>query len=177
MIKPELKAAASELCAACGLCCNGVLFQRVQILPTDCPSDYLSIGLKLKKKKKKLYIQQPCPAHKGTQCSIYAQRPQRCRLFECRQIRKLSSGEITEKEARDRIKEALRRVEEIRQFLRDAGETCARRPLSKCCDKVLLDPDECPDAAGVPMSKGKLLKMNLELNAFLDEEFRVPSEG
>jgi len=132
--------------------------------------------MKLKKKKRKTYIQQPCPAHKESHCTIYSQRPERCRLFECRQIKKLGCGEIDEREAKEKIDEALSRVKEINAFLLRSGKTDLKRPLSKRCEKVLLDPDETLDPSGKPMQKSKLLKMKMELYAFLDAEFRLPTK-
>jgi cell division initiation protein len=52
-------------------------------------------GLKLKRKNRQDYILQPCPAYRDAQCSIYLQRPERCRLFECQQLKRVASGAIT----------------------------------------------------------------------------------
>src|SRR5690242_10002477 len=74
--------AASRLCSACGLCCNGVMFHTVKLQPSDSAKELTALGLKLKRKKSGNYIQQPCPQYQYGECAIYAVRPQRCRLFE-----------------------------------------------------------------------------------------------
>src|SRR5882757_2729915 len=96
---------ATSLCAQCGMCCNGVLFHTVRILPADSPGALSALGLKLKRKKGERLLLQPCPAHRDTCCSIYESRPQRCRLFECRQLQRLAAGEITEAMATEKIHE------------------------------------------------------------------------
>ena len=85
---PESPSAAARLCSQCGMCCNGVMFHRVRLQPADSPKELAALGLKLKRKRGQHYLLQPCPAFQGTHCSIYASRPERCRLFECRQLQR-----------------------------------------------------------------------------------------
>src|SRR4051812_30010660 len=86
----------ARLCGACGLCCNGVMFHSVRLQPNDSARELAALGLKLKRRKQQDWLLQPCPAYQDGQCSIYAQRPQRCRLFECKQLQRVKTGEITE---------------------------------------------------------------------------------
>ena len=104
MIPIEKSTAASRLCTECGLCCNGVMFHTVKLQPADSAKELAALGLKLKRKKGNHYILQPCPAFCGSHCSIYESRPERCRLFECRQLKSVAAGEITEDAALDRIR-------------------------------------------------------------------------
>ena len=68
------------LCSSCGLCCDGSLFGRVPLEPSEREGA----------KKNKLRVvasgasfEQPCGAFAGT-CRIYEERPRACRAFVCR---------------------------------------------------------------------------------------------
>ena len=112
-----------SLCQACGLCCNGVMFHTVRLQPADSAKALAALGLKLKRKKGHDYILQPCPAFRGEQCSIYTARPERCRLFECRQLQRLAAGEITEAAALETIRDVQQRVAHLYALLAQAGTT------------------------------------------------------
>src|SRR4051812_31950867 len=139
MTTPETSSAASRLCTACGLCCNGVMFHTVRLQPGDSAKELTALGLKLKRKNKQNYILQPCPAYKGSQCSIYQYRPERCRLFECRQLKRVGAGEISESAALEKIRDVQRRVEVVNELMAQAGATNVKRPLSKRWEKVLAE--------------------------------------
>ena len=169
----EFAAAATRLCSACGLCCNGVMFHTVRLQPVDSPKALAALGLKLKRKKGANYILQPCPAFCGTHCSIYAARPERCRLFECRQLKRVASGEITEATALERIREVQSRVAEIEELLQKSGGTNPKRPLSKRYEKATAEPlDESADSFALELRHRLTLAMH-ELDALLEREFRI----
>ena len=166
----ETSTAASRLCAECGLCCNGVMFHTVKLQPADSAKDLAALGLKLKRKKGANYILQPCPAFCGSHCSIYESRPERCRLFECRQLKRVAAGEITEAAALERIRDVQRRVGELEELLEKAGTTNRKRPLSKRCEKAMTEP--VSDCAAAENQQRLALAMR-ELDALLDREFRI----
>ena len=169
----EFAAAAARLCSACGLCCNGVMFHTVRLQPIDSPKVLAALGLKLKRKKGANYILQPCPAFCGTHCSIYESRPERCRLFECRQLKRVAAGEITEATALERIREVQRRVAEIEELLEKSGSTNRKRPLSKRYEKATAEPlDESADSSTLEL-RHRLTRGMCELDALLDREFRI----
>jgi Fe-S-cluster containining protein len=173
MVSTETSSAASRLCSVCGLCCNGVMFHTVRLQPRDSAKDLSALGLKLKRKKGANYILQPCPAFRGSHCSIYAARPERCRLFECKQLQRVSAGEITEAMALERIQDVQRRVAEVTALLEKTGGTNPKRPLSKRCEKAMAEPLHADsDPAAVELRNQLTLAMN-ELDAMLDREFRV----
>ena len=90
---------AAKLCAACGMCCNGVLFYGTRLQPEDSIRSLTALGMKLKRKDGEMQFLQPCPAYKDSCCSIYEKRPQRCRTFVCKQLQALNAGESTEEAA------------------------------------------------------------------------------
>lgn len=176
-LAPE-SSAASRLCAACGLCCNGVMFHTVRLQPGDSSQALVALGLKLKRKKGHNHILQPCPAFQCEQCSIYESRPARCRLFECRQLERVSTGEITGAQALENIHEARRRLDELNKLLEQSGSSNLKRPLSKRCEKVLAEPLHPSSEPAAMELRSRLTRAMAELNTLLNENFRlVPSRA
>ena len=166
-----------NLCVKCGLCCNGVIFHTVRLQPADSPKALAALGLKLKRKKGAHYILQPCPAWQDAQCSIYAARPERCRLFECRQLQRVAAGETTEAAALEKIHEVQRRVAQVNELLALAGGTNAKRPLAKRCEKIMAEPlDASSDQAAITL-RDTLTRAMRELDAVLDADFRLLPSG
>jgi len=155
------------------MCCDGVMFHTVHLKPRDSAKDLAALGLKLKRKRGQNYILQPCPAYRESCCSIYAARPERCRLFECRQLRRLAAGEISETMARKKIDAARQLVAEISALLLRTGSTNAKHPLSKRCETAMAVPlDPSSDSATVK-TRHQLTQAMRELDALLDQDFRI----
>lgn len=147
------------------------MFHRVRLQAADSPNELAALGLKLKHKRGQHYLLQPCPAFRETHCSIYASRPERCRLFECRQLQRVNAGDTTETMALAKIQEVKRRVGEMNDFVRQiGGVTDEKKPLTKRCDKVLTEPLDNDEAREL---KQRLTLSMAELDKMLDEEFRV----
>jgi hypothetical protein len=168
----EMKLAASRLCAECGLCCNGVLFHRVQLQARDSARELIALGLRLKRRKTHQYFLQPCAAFCGSHCAIYAARPERCRVFECGQLKRLAAGEITETMALSRIVEARRQVAELSELLNRAGEIEPGKPLSKRYENAIADSLVPLDADSRALRSRMKIAMQ-DLDELLDREFRI----
>ncbi|HEX4512912.1 MAG TPA: YkgJ family cysteine cluster protein [Polyangiaceae bacterium] len=70
------------LCRSCGLCCDGSLFGRVPLAPSEVPSAR-KVGLRVIASEKS--FEQPCNAlGQDRACAIYRARPAACRSFTCR---------------------------------------------------------------------------------------------
>jgi Fe-S-cluster containining protein len=161
-----------HLCNSCGLCCNGVLFHLVRLQSADLISELAGLGLKIKRKKGQDQFSQPCPAYQECRCSIYGQRPTRCRLFECRQLKGVISGEISEESARLKIRDVLSRVSRLEGFLDRLGKTDLKRPLTKRYEKIMAEPVDLLD----PELREVRVALELEMQALetiLDADFRV----
>ncbi len=170
MTSPELST-SSRLCNACGLCCNGVLFHHVRLQPGEVPQDFIQLGLRIQRKKGHSLFQQPCPAWCGSQCAIYESRPERCRLFECQQLKRLAAGDITEAAALEKISDVQARVALITSLLSQAGTTNEKRPLSKRVEKILAEPALDP----IALELHQRLTSEMEaLDTVLDADFRLP---
>lgn len=173
MNPPDASSAAAQLCAQCGLCCNGVMFHTVQLQPEDSAKELAALGLKLKRKQGRQFILQPCPAFQNSQCSIYAARPERCGRFECQQLKRVAAGAITEMMALEKIHTAQRRVAQINELLQRAGKTNFKHPLSKRCEKALAEPIELSANAEAMALRRQLTQTMQELNVLLNDDFRI----
>ena len=148
------------------------MFHLVQLQSMDSAKKLAAIGLKLKRKNKKDYIQQPCPAYRESQCSIYELRPERCRLFECRQLQKVASGEITEVMAAEKIQEAQQRVAQVEELFARLGETNRKRPFTKRHEKIEAEPPDETSVEAVEL-RAQLTAAMQELEQLLENDFRV----
>ena len=167
------ESAAARLCAACGLCCNGTLFTIVQLQPGDSPKQLAALGLKLTRKKKRHLFHQPCPMFRESQCAIYQDRPERCRLFECRQLQQVASGEITEDAALATIHDARRRVDDVRALFERLGETNHKRPLTRRYDSIMQTQPDSNAGPETTNHRDQLTLAMRELRELLQKDFRV----
>ena len=118
MIDDELPASsaidpASALCTACGMCCDGTLFDRVRVR-ADEEERIAALGLVIAPRGEKRYFEQPCPRLEGGCCTIYADRPFSCARYRCRLLVALDGGEVALPEALAKVTEAKRLIEATR---------------------------------------------------------------
>src|SRR5262245_31137270 len=138
-IHPEMRitpnpsaSAGSELCLACGLCCNGVLFRDVELRSGDNQAILRSVGAPVRRLQTKTSVPQPCAALcQGNCCRIYADRPQRCREFECALLQRVLAGALAASHARQTIRMAQRCADKVRRLLRELGDIDEQLPLSR----------------------------------------------
>jgi Fe-S-cluster containining protein len=167
---------ATRLCGACGLCCNGVMFHTVRLQPNDAPPKLAALGLKLKRRKRQDLLLQPCPAYQDGRCSIYTQRPERCRLFECKQLQRVKTGEITEAMALEKIREVQRLAAQLDALSRRADGTQRKGPLSRRCETALAEPFDATTHPELVGQREEIARGLSEMEAVLDEHFRVPAD-
>ncbi|NBS06111.1 MAG: hypothetical protein EBQ51_01565 [Verrucomicrobia bacterium] len=149
------------------MCCDGTLFYSVTLQPGELPRSLTSLGLALRRKNGVTTLRQPCPAHQNQGCCIYKNRPQRCRIFECQQIRRISSGETSESESRKIIQTTRQRIAKIETMIDRITETNPSRGLAQRCAVAV---------ANSPSTKlaNELTAAMSELQEILKKEFRVP---
>jgi hypothetical protein len=169
MTRADYTAAASRLCLACGMCCNGVLFHIVRLQPADSVKHLEAQGLKVKRKKREPYFNQPCPFLHSCTCGIYEMRPIRCRAFECRQLKRLENDETTEADAMLAIEEVKRRVANVEALLQHCGNTSTTVALAERYAQVLLDAEADESKPVHPQLASEMQS----LNKLLNEEFRL----
>jgi hypothetical protein len=148
------------------MCCNGVLFFSVVLQQGDSARALRASGLKIKRKAGQEFFHQPCSAHRGCRCAIYAERPSRCRLFNCRQLVRLATGETTEAAAFEKIEETHRLTARVEELIRRAGDSNPNRSLSHRCANALTTTEWGPEHDALQAAMH-------ELEALLAMEFRV----
>ena len=169
-IAPSITAVA-QLCPNCGLCCNGVLFADVELRKGDDARRLAELGLSLKKKGHKQAFAQPCACFGGKLCGIYAERPVRCRTFECGLLKRVQSGKLDPNAALKTIASARRRVEKVRGLLRKPGQRDERLALTERYREAMTAPVGLSGgkaSAGLP---GKLMLAFRDLMRTLQSEF------
>jgi Fe-S-cluster containining protein len=78
-------------------------------------------------------VAQPCPAFDAATCAcaIYAERPVRCRKFECRQLLGVRQGTTTTEKALRQIRAARELAAEVEKRLAELGFNDVRLPFSR----------------------------------------------
>ena len=161
----------SQLCPNCGLCCNGVLFADVKLRKGDDAQRLAELGLPLEKKGRQRAFVQPCACFDGTLCRVYAERPVRCRTFECGLLKRVQAGGLGADAALETIAQAKRQVEKVCELLRCAGSDDGQLALSKRYGRAMSEPVDLSGgkaSAGLP---GKLMTTYRDLMQTLQRDF------
>jgi hypothetical protein len=140
---------AERLCLACALCCNGALFRDVELQAADDPARLRALGLGLRESRGGPRLPQPCPALAGCRCTVYPDRPARCRQFDCALLQALAAGQVNLEQALRRVRRTRRLVARVLKLLHALGDTNEDRPLRQRCLRVLRQQEQAPalDAA------------------------------
>lgn len=124
-----------DLCRACGLCCDGTLFDGVKLEPGDHAGKLKALGLPISVSRGKTPVArfpQPCSALcEDRSCRLYADRPTQCRVFECRVFKDLEAGRKTFAASLRLVGQARRRADKVRRLLRELGDTEEHRSLGE----------------------------------------------
>jgi hypothetical protein len=140
MNSPAFPVVASRLCAACGMCCDGTMFQVVRMQPGDYPAELTRLGMRIRRQEDGFVMEQPCAGLCERRCTIYEARPARCRAFLCQQLRLVEGHAITEAEAQARIDLAGRLAAEVRALITQSGYREDGAPLQEQYDRVTVVP-------------------------------------
>jgi Fe-S-cluster containining protein len=162
--------AINQLCPNCGLCCDSTLFADVELRAGDDAKRLAKLGLSLVKKgKTKLAFAQPCACFDGTFCRIYADRPKRCRLFECGLLKNVQAGEMSAGAALKKISEAKTLAKKVRDLLQSMGQPQETLALTKCYAAAMREPiDLAEDSAE---RRGELMLAVNDLMHVLQRDF------
>ncbi|MDR3377128.1 MAG: YkgJ family cysteine cluster protein [Verrucomicrobiae bacterium] len=160
-----------QLCPQCGLCCDSTLFADVELRRGDDPRRLAALGLEVQRKTRtKLAAPQPCACFDGKLCRIYADRPRRCRLFECGLLQRVQAGRLTAAAALQRIAEAKRLAETVRQLLRAAGQRDEQLALTHRYAEAMRAPVDLA-VPGAADQRGELMLAVNELMQRLERDF------
>ncbi len=124
-----------QLCLACGMCCDGTLFDGVQLEEGDQAEKLRSLGLPVRLsrgRQPKARFAQPCAALRADcTCRIYADRPRQGRTFECGVFMQAAAGERELAAALRLVKRARGLADRVRRLLRRLGDTEEHRSLGE----------------------------------------------
>jgi Fe-S-cluster containining protein len=160
-----------QLCPNCGLCCDSTLFADVELRAGDDAKRLAKLGLTIEKKTRtKLAFAQPCACFDGKLCAIYADRPQRCRKFECGLLKKVEANAMTPGAALKKIAAAKRRVEKVRELLRQSGQREEQMALTHRYTEVMSAPIDLSAEADAER-RGELMLAVNDLMTLLERDF------
>ena len=160
-----------QLCPNCGLCCDSTLFADVELRAGDDAKRLKKLGLTLfEKTKTRLAFVQPCAGFDGKLCRIYADRPQRCRKFDCGLLKRVEANEMTANAALKKISEAKQRAEKVRELLRSLGQREERMALTHRYADAMSAPIDLADAASADRHGELMLAVN-DLMTRLQRDF------
>jgi hypothetical protein len=160
-----------KLCPNCGLCCDSTLFADVELHKGDDPERLRKLGLLLQQKTKtKLAFPQPCSCFDGKLCKIYADRPGRCRLFQCGLLKRVESGDLAVPAALKKISEARARAEKVRALLRLSGQHDERMALTHRYGEAMRAPVDLSDESNADQH-GELMLAVSGLMQMLEKDF------
>ena len=161
----------AQLCPNCGLCCDSTLFADVELRAGDQPQRLQALGLEVQQKTKtKLAFSQPCPGFDGRWCSLYGERPKRCRLFECGLLKRVENGQMTPVAALKKISETKAKAQKVRALLRQSGQPEERLALTHRYAAAMSAPMDL-SIEGEADQRGELMLAVNELMGILERDF------
>ena len=169
--KNSSNSSVDRLCPNCGLCCNGVLFADVELRRGDDPGRLAELGLALGMKGSKLAFAQPCSCFDGKLCGIYADRPKRCRTFECGLLKRVQADELDADTALKTIAKTKRQVEKVRGLLRQLGQNDEKLAMTKLYAEAMSAPIDLSDHETDSERRGELMLAVDELMRQLQRDF------
>ena len=154
------------------MCCNGALFGDVELQPRDDARRLAALGLELFRKGPTQCFNQPCACFDGKWCRIYADRPHRCRTFECRLLQRVQSGKMTSGAALKSIAEARGWVDRVRELVRQLGQNDERMPLNRRYSALMAQPlDLASDDDETAERRSEMMLAVHKLTQILERDF------
>lgn len=161
----------SLLCPKCGLCCNGVLFADVKLLPADNSVQLAASGLSVLRGQGRCRFLQPCSCFDGVKCRIYAEKPGHCRDFDCFVLKRYRTAKLSGRAALARIRRARQLADQVHQTLQELGNQDARQALTRRYQAVMKQPIDLEDREARAELRGELMCQMETLMEYLHREF------
>lgn len=139
---------SEQLCLACGLCCDGTLFDNVRLEAGDDAKQLKSLGLPVSVSRARppvAHFPQPCSALCADRtCRVYAQRPRQCRTYECMVFKEAQAGRLDQATALRLVRNARRQADRVRKLLRELGDTDEHRSVGERFHRMQCRMEEKP---------------------------------
>lgn len=162
--------AVAQLCPQCAMCCNGVLFKDVELQRGDSATKLRKLGLTVSNARIQKFPQ-PCAALNGCRCQIYADRPKRCRDFECALLKSVAAGETNVPAALRTIRKTQQQAEKVKRLLRESGDTNETLALSLRFKRTQRRVETSPLSEEQADAFGSLTLAVHDLNLLLGQHF------
>jgi hypothetical protein len=161
-----------QLCPNCGMCCDSVLFADVELRAGDNAKHLAQLGLPIDNKTKtKLAFAQPCTCFDGKLCGIYADRPKRCRTFECGLLKRVQAGELDGDAALKTIAKTKLQAETVRDLLRKLGQNDEQLAMTKRYAEAMSAPIDLSHHEADSERRGELMLAVDKLMRQLQRDF------
>lgn len=159
---------SANLCIACGLCCDGTLFQDVPVDERDRVTlQRLDAGFAYGTSS----FPQPCWALMPGGCSIYDNRPAACRNERCLLLRRWEAGEIPYEHARELIASTIALRDAVRSEIARYLGSDRRDNLANLYDRVADRFESSADPGAVKRDHAPMLADMQLLRSSLAEHF------
>lgn len=119
-------------------------------------------------------MEQPCSALVEKRCTVYEQRPVRCRLFNCQQLGRLESGETAEDDVMRMIVETRAMVERVKGLIEQCGLREDGQALVERHERVMSTPVNEALEPELLSVREELDETMRRLRLRLNREFRLP---
>lgn len=157
-----------QLCLSCGLCCDGTLFRDVELQPGDDAAKLRALGLPIPRSARRVpRFAQPCAALcADLRCRVYADRPARCRQFECAVFKAVASGEVEPPAALKTIRQTRQMAEKVRRLLRELGDAGEGTALAKRFQRLKrqFDAGELPEGLDAETAYDRFAELSLAVH-------------
>lgn len=161
-----------QLCLHCGLCCDGTLFRDVELQPGDDADKLRTLGLPVTRSRRReeadhLKFPQPCTALcADLKCRVYADRPSRCRQFECALFKAVAARQVELPAALMTIRQTRQQAEKVRRLLRELGDAGEGVALAKRFKRLKrkFDAGELPDGLDAEMAYDRFAELSLAVH-------------
>src|SRR5262245_42744441 len=173
----ELNLIESQLlCSCCGLCCDGTLFDTVPLDVSDTIKRLSSAGVHIQPQQ---HFEQPCGAYWPGRCTVYHNRPQKCRIYRCKLLQQFSNQEINRSQAQEIIGRLVQMRDQMAQQLEDVLSESEAKPFSavpcgvRSLFRRFLQLMDAADATAFRQQHGGLLLnygfLQAQLKRYLDD--------
>jgi len=160
---------SQSICRICGLCCDGTLFGRVPLDPTEIAA-MSKLGFDIVQAGHPPHLPQPCPKLVERSCSVYEKRPQNCRGYRCRVLQRLESGELDLAKAQASIHRARSLIATCTQLLPTIGDPSGG--IWTWLEEFVGAKETQIDDVQIIHRNSRLEECALSLRRHLDEEFK-----
>ncbi|MFA6545063.1 MAG: YkgJ family cysteine cluster protein [Limisphaerales bacterium] len=179
---------SGNLCLHCGLCCDGTLFRDVELQPGDDAEKLRALGLPVTRCRREeadhFKFPQPCRALcADLRCRVYADRPARCRQFECALFKAVAGGTMASPAALKIIRQTRQQAETVCRLLRELGDAGERVSLARRFKRLKrkFDAGEIPSGLDTETAYDRFAELSLAVHE-LDMRLRTkfypdPSDG